>query len=266
MSPMHSDQEISENAIDDDDFSKELPFEAEYYRTSTDRDDFVRPIASPQNNEIDDGKGGIDLNDPSTYNQTPDCVYHIDIKLQSESIDQLNIQLNGLTLKNGVKNNLTLNEFTAQAQSQLFSNIQGENLTNELVNDIISYLRSTFVSVYGYKDLCGVSTSVTNYFIKNDTQVDSPTVLEAITNSPFATEKQQPELFDSNTEQPQVEISEIEILNIETTPSSETSSSEDDTTDEYESKVLTRPKLSAVVQQSIDFYKALRNWHFSQKS
>lgn len=264
MSSKQPDQEISENAIDDssDDFSKELPFEVEYYRTSTEHDGFVRPIASPQENEIDDGEDGIDLDDPNTYNQTPDCVYHIDIKLYYESIDQLEVKLDGLTLKNGSKTNLTLNEFLGQAQLQLLNNNKGKNLTNELVNDVINYLRQSFITVYGYEDYCGVSTTVTTYYTKNDTQVDSPAVLEEITNSPPVTENTQRDAVDMKTESPKVEVSETEIFNVETTASSE----DNDSTEESTTKVLTRPKLSEVVQKSIDFYKALRNWNYSQQT
>lgn len=263
MSSKQPDHEISENAIDDssDDFSKELPLEAEYYRTSTEHDGFVRPIASPQENEIEDGDDGIDLDDPSTNNQTPDCVYHIDIKLYYESIDQLDIKLDGLTQKSGSKSNLTLNEFVGQAQLELLSNIKGMNFTNELVNDVINYLRQSFVTVYGYEDFCGVSTTVTTYYTKNDTQVDSPAVLEEITKSPLVTENIQRDTVDQKTESPKKEVSDTELFIVETT-----ASSEEDSTEEYTTKVLTRPKLSEVVQKSIDFYKALRNWNYSQQS
>lgn len=262
-----SDQEISENAIDNnsDDFSDELPFEAEYYRTSTERDEFVRPIASPEDNEIDNGDDGIDLDDPNTQNQTPDCTYHIDIKLFYQSIDQLDIKLDGLTMGSGAKSNMTLKEFVGQAQMQIFNNIKGKNLTNELVNDVINYLRQTFVSVYGFEDYCGVSTNVITYFTKNDTQVDSPEIQEEITDAPANKESSQNEMEEAKTEVPNTEVptigdDEIEVL-LETT-----TSSEEDTTEEYESRVLTRPKLSDVVQKTINFYKALNNWNFSQQA
>lgn len=260
-----SDQEISDNAIDNnsDDFSKELPFEAEYYRTSTERDEFLRPIASAENNEIDDGDDGIDLDDPSTYNQTPDCIYHIDIQLFYQSIERLDVQLDGLTLNNDAKSNLTLKEFVGQAQMQLFDNIKGKNLTNDLVNDVINYLRQTFVSVYGYESYCGVSTNVITYFTKNDTQ-DAPEIQETITDSPMDEDSSQLETDDDKTQEsteiPHVEDNGKDIL-FETT-----TSSDEQTTEEYESRTLIRPKLSEIVQKSINFYKAMHNWNFPPQS
>lgn len=83
--PGQSEKDISDNDIDNTEFSKELPFEAEYYRTSTDRDEFVRPIPNPAENEIDEGDDGIDLDDPGTH--TPQCTYHISIKLYFDIIE-----------------------------------------------------------------------------------------------------------------------------------------------------------------------------------
>lgn len=249
-SPGQSDQEILENDIDDsDDFSKELPFEAEYYRTSTDRDEFMRPIANPEANEIDDGDDGFDLDDPGTLIHTPNCTYHIAIKLFYESIDDLDIKLEGLTMKSGSKNNINLTEFVQQTQAKIFDKINGKNLTNELVNDVIDFLRQTFVSVYGYEDNCGVSTTVITYFIKNDTQVDTPQISEETTEISTSGDHNQ-----SETETPNTDTTEIEEVD------------DEDVTEEYQSRTLTRPKLSEVIQDAIDVYKALNNWRYSQKS
>lgn len=247
--PGQSELEISENDIDEIDFSKELPFEAEYYRTSTDRDVFVRPIPNPDVNEIDDGEDGIDLDEPGTFVHTPNCTYHIAIKLFYESIDDLDIKLEGLTVKSGAKNNISLNEFLKQTQVQMFDKIKGKNLTNELVNDVINNLRQTFAMVYGYEDNCGVSTTVITYFTKNDTQVDSPQSDDETTEIPI----------NENDNQ-----SETEIPNTETTDIPD--ENDDDFTEEYQSRTLTRPKLSTIIQDAIDFYKALNNWRYSQKS
>lgn len=245
-SPIQSEQEISENVIDSNEFDKELPFESEYYRTSTDRDEFVRPIPNADGNEIDDGEDGIDLDEQGTWIHTPDCTYHIDIKLFYESIDALNIKLDGLTVKSGSKNNLTLSEFVQQAQAQIFNTIKGKNLTNELVNDVIGYLRQTFVSAFGYEDNCGVSTTVTTFFSKNQTQVDSPNVFEEVT--------------DVTTDDEGVQ-NETEVSDTETG-----TSSDEEVTEEYQPRVLTRPKLSDVVQDVINVYKALNNWNYSELS
>lgn len=245
--PVPSEKEISDNDIDNDDFSDELPFEAEFYRTSTDRDEFVRPIPSPKMNEIDEGDDGIELDAPNTpFVHTPDCAYHIAVKLFFESIDDLEIKLEGLTLKSGSKTNISLSDFVQQAQALLSNGIKGKNFTNELLNDVISYLRQAFVTVYGYEDNCGVSTSIVTYLTKNDTQVDPQDIIEKTTDTP----------------------TDAEVVQIETEePESETTSEdEEDVTEEYESKTLIRPKLSEVVQQAIDVYKALNNWKYPQQS
>lgn len=247
-SPGQSELEISENDIDDIDFSKELPFESEYYRTSTDRDVFVRPIPNPDVNEIDDGEDGIDLDEPGTFVHTPNCTYHIAIKLFYESIDDLDIKLEGLTVKSGPKNNISLNEFLKQTQVQMFDKIKGKNLTNELVNDIINNLRQTFSTVYGYEDNCGVSTTVITYFTKNDTQVDTPQINDETTEIPIDDDNQ----------------SETVIPNFQTTTDED--EDEDDVTEKYQSRTLIKPKLSAIIQDAIDFYKALNNWRYSQQA
>lgn len=245
--PVQLQKKISDNDIDnDDDFSKELPFEAEFYRTSTDRDDFVRPIPSPKDNEIDEGDDGIDIDAPS-LNLTPDCTYHIAVRLFVDAIDDLEIKLEGLTLRNGTKNNnISLSDFVQQAQVQVFNSIKGKSFTSELVNDVINYLRQAFVNVFGYDDSCGVSTTVVTYFTKNDTQVNPPTMNDATTDIP------------SNVEEVQSETEEID--------SETTTETDDDPTKEYQTKTLTRPKLSDIVQDTINAYKALNNWKYSQQS
>ncbi|XP_031638707.1 uncharacterized protein LOC116350875 [Contarinia nasturtii] len=248
--PVQSEQEISDNDIDDNDFSKELPFEAEYYRTSTDRDEFVRPIASPKENEIDEGEDGIDLDDLNTFVHTPDCTYHIAIRLFYESIDELEIKLEGLTLKNDTKSNISLSDFVQQAQLQIVNTIKEKMFTNELVNDVINYLRQTFVSAFGFENNCGVSTTVVTYFTKNDTQVDGPQANEDTTDVVPTTE----EIIQNETD-----------ASIDTETSTSTDD-EEDATEEYQSKTLIRPKLSDVVQDVINVYKALHNWRYSQQA
>ena len=268
-SPMQTDQEILENSIDNDsssddadEFNKDLPFESEYYRTSTDRDEFVRPIPGPEENEIDDGEDGIDLDDSFNWNQTPDCTYHIFIQLFFESIDRLEIKLDGLKLRSIAKSNLTQEEFAREAQAKIYENIKGKNLTNELVNDVITYLRQTFTSTYGYEDYCGVSTNVITYYMKNSTENYSTESHEVVTDSPVETDSstqiENGKEFETETETEPA----IEMLNVEIT----TSDDVDVTTELYQPKVLKKPKLSAIVQQSINFYKALHNWNFPSPS
>lgn len=252
MAPTSPEREISENAIDgsSDDFTKDLPLEAEYYRTSTDRDEFVRPIAEAADNEIDNGDDGIDLDDPNAWSQ-PSCTYHIDIQLYYESIDQLSIKLDGLTVKSNAKSNLTLAKFLQQAEVNIFEKIKGRNLTNEIINDAIDYLRQTFVRTYGYEDYCGVSTNVVTYFTKKNADDNPKDVIEKTTNVPV----------DG------VESSQIETENSETEMSDiETTTSEEETTTEYRSRVLKRPQLSKIVQETINFYKALHHWNFPPQS
>lgn len=293
--PIQSEQEISDNDIDDhNDFDKELPFEVEYYRTSTDRDLFVRPIASPDSNDIDDGADGINLDDASTL----DCTYHISIKLFYESIDDFDLKVEGLKVAKNPKNNITLCEFVRGAKTQIFFNIKGKNVTNELVSEIVTYLRQTFMSTFGYEDYCGVSTNVETYFTKNDTQVDLPqfsgertteipaeVTAEAPANVPAEVDTEVPakaaakiptklpdRISSSSSIVPakvpvedevNVDIqSETEISDTETT----TEIDESDATEEYQPKILTRPKLSEAIQDVIKVYKTLNNWKYPQHS
>lgn len=313
--PIQTDQDILEkdileNSIDsndstnDDDFNKDLPFESEYYRTSTDRDEFVRPVPGPEENEIDDGEGGIDLDESFSWNeQTPDCTYHIFIQKFYESIDRLDIKLEGLKLKSTAKSNLTLEEFIHDAQANLLESFKGKNLTNELVNDVITYLRQTFTSVYGYQDYCGVSTNVITYFMKNDTQndtyessetnetdetdgtnesnegvtdnpveTDSSTQIEADkeneteTATETATETEYSTEYSNEYSTEYLHISS-DLVNVDVTDSDVVDADAvDATTESYHSQVLKKPKLAAIIQESINFYKALHNWKFPPPS
>lgn len=290
--PIQSDQEILDNDIDDhNDFDKELPFEAEYYRTSTDRDLFVRPIASPDSNDIDDGVDGINLDDASA----PDCTYHISIKLFYESIDDFDLKVEGLKVAKNLKNNITLCEFVRGAKTQIFFNIKGKNVTNELVSEIITYLRQTFMNTFGYEDYCGVSTNVKTYFTKNDTQVDSPQFSgEGTTEIPAEVTAEAPanqvatdvlakaaakiptklpdQILSSSSIVPakvpvedevNVDIqSDTEISDTETTTEIDGA----DATEEYQPKILTRPKLSEAIHDVIKVYKTLNNWKYPQHS
>lgn len=246
VAPVQSEQEISDNDIDIDsnDFSKELPFEAEYYRTSTDCDEFVRPNANPSENEIDE-EDGIDINEPNTFVYISNCTYNIAIKLFFERIDDLEIDWEGLKIASGTKYNLSLSDFLEQTKVKILDTIKGNRLTNELVNDVMSYIRQTFLSAFGHEDNCGVSTIVISYFTKNDTQVDSPETSEETTNVPTIEESTQ---------------SGTEALNTETTITND-----EEATEEYQSKTLTRPKLSEIIQDAIDVYKALNHWKYSQQ-
>lgn len=328
--PIPTDQDIVEkdilensidsndDAVNDEDFNKDLPFESEYYRTSTDRDEFVRPVPGPEENEIDDGEGGIDLDESFSWNeQTPDCTYHIFIQKFYESIDRLEIKLEGLKLKSTAKSNLTLDEFIRDAQANLLESFKGKNLTNELVNDVITYLRQTFTSVYGYDDYCGVSTNVITYFMKNDTQnsnsyessetnetdetdemnvnesnegvtdnpveTDSSTQIEAdkeieienetetATEMATETETEYSTEYSSYSNEYSTEFSHIssDLVNVEVTDSDVVDAGGDvvdATTESYHSQVLKKPKLAAIIQESINFYKALHNWKFPPPS
>lgn len=325
MPPMHADKEIMENSIDsdssesDEEFSKELPYESEYYRTSTDRSAFVRPIPGPEENEIDDGEGGIDLDDMGTWDQTPDCTYHIFIQQYFEAIDHLDIKLDGLTVKSTAKSNLSPDEFIRDAQKKVFDDIKGKTLSNELVNEVVENLRKQFADTYGYADYCGVSTNVVTYFMKNVTQMhetstyestDSTTTAGTVdTDSSTQIEAEHLSTVDSRTEtatatettaattgtattgtattgiattgtmtmgtettgtvttgiattgtQTMGTESQTGMSTVELTTSDEFDGS---TTEKYQPRVLKRPKLPTVVQDSINFYKALHHWKFT---
>lgn len=294
--PTQTEKEISDNDIDNIDFNKELPFEAEYYRTSTDRDEFVRPIPNPEENEIDDSDDGIDLDDPSSFVNIPDCTYHIAIMLYYESIENLEIRLDGLTIQPNTKANVTLSEFVQRVQAQIFNNVKQKNLTNELVNDVISYLRQNFVNAFGYEDRCGVSTSVVTYYTRNDTaspqtgekpttdaplpsaNIPSPNIPDSPTptlpeepmpsapdvGTPVDAVNDTPQEMDAkNTESIEHKVDDVSSEPESTDTELETED-QDDTTEEYQSKVLTRPKLSDIVQRTINAYKALNNWKYSK--
>lgn len=318
--PLHMDDEILQNTIDndssanDEDFSKELPYESEYYRTSTDRDEFVRPIPGPEENEIDDGEGGIDLDDTFASNDTPECTYHIFIQQYFESIDRLDIKLDGLQVKSSSKSNLTPDEFTNVAQQKIFEDIKGKSLTNELVNEVITNLRQKFIDTYGYADFCGVSTNVITYFMKNESHdsnhhetydgitevpcdTDSSTQIEAenLSTTDSKTTTAAATTGTATTETPtmttgtattgiatattgavttgimttgtaagttgtefQTELSTIDVTNTDEMDEIATT-----TTEKYVPKVLKRPKISSVVFDTINFYKALHNWKYS---
>lgn len=329
------DQEILENSIDsddssaDEDYNNELPFESEYYRTSTDRDEFVKPLPGPEENEIDDGEGGIDLDESFSWNeQTPDCTFHIFIQKFYESIDRLEIKLEGLKLKSTAKSNLTLDEFVNDAQAKLLENFKGKNLTDGLVNDVISYLRDTFSSTYGYGDYCGVSTNVITFFMRNETENDSYEESEGVTEEPIevdsstqieaekeigndsdsdtdietatATDTEPDTSTDTSTDtttdtaidtatdtatdsatetateteyateysnEYSTEFSHVssDFVNVEVTDG-DIVDVVDVTTESHHSQVLKRPKLAAIIQESISFYKALHNWKFPPPS
>lgn len=250
--PGQLEQAISDNDIDNTEFSKELPFEREYYRTSTDRDDeFIRPIPNPEENEIDDGDDGIELDAPGAH--TPECTYVIVIKLFDATIEDLRIKLNGLSIESESKSNVSLDEFLQQSRVHIVDMVRGKNLTNEIINDIINYQRQQFVNVFGYEDDCGVSTSIFTCYMTNDTQSDE-------------IEDEQTTELPSGHVLNDAKTSDVEILaktNAETTG---TVGEEEDVTEEYEVKTLTRPKLSEIVQDTINAYRALNNWRYSQQS
>lgn len=247
------EQEISDNDIDNDDFSDELPFEAEFYRTSTDRDEFVRPIPSPKENEIDKGDDGIELDALSTFVHTPNCTYQIAVRMFFDSIDDLEIKLDGLAMKSDSKDKISLSDFVHQAQLQVFDSIKGKNFTSELMNDIISYLRQAFASAYGFEDNCGVSTSVVTYFTKNDTQVDSPQMNEQTTDIPASSDED----ASGDSDPKDLETSSEDDVDDDDS---------DEVTEEYQSKTLIRPKLSDVIQDAINVYKTLNNWKYPQQA
>lgn len=303
------DRDILENTIDndssanDDDFSKELPYESEYYRTSTDRDEFVRPVPGLKENEIDNGDGGIDLDDTFAPDKTPVCTYHIFIQQYFESIDRLEIKLDGLQVKSTSKSDLTPDQFTNVCQQEIFDSIKGKSLSNELVNEVIIDIRRRFTNTYGYADFCGVSTNVVTYFMKNESldsnhhesfdgitempcDTDSSTQIEdesmnsktttaaattgtATTETPTATTGTATtgtvttETMTTGTATgttgtaAQTELSTVDVTNTDAIDDITT------TTEKYVPRVLKRPKVSTVVLDAINFYKALHNWKYS---
>lgn len=235
------------------------------------------------------------------------CTYFISISLFYESIDDFDLKLEGLSLQSNPKN-ITICEFIKGVKTQIFYNIKGKNLTNELVSDIIANLRQTFTDTFGYEDYCGVSTNVVTYFTKNDTQVDSTTTVSdedtteisvddsinrpaenptkttaKIPNQPnTGTSAKAPVLPSEEipaeasvvTAQEQLPVqapTNVEIQSDTEIPDTETLAEttteiDGDTTEEYHSRTLQRPKLSDTVQDVINVYKTLNNWKYSQQS
>lgn len=293
--PNQLENEISDNDVN---FDKELPLENEYYRTSTDKDDFVRPNPVDTNSEIDDNGEGIDLSDDSFQSLIPTCNYQITITDYYGAVQSLNIDVQGLMVKNGRKKNLPLRDFTKLARKQIFERIRGSNLTQETqktLTEVTHYLRQIFAKTYGYEDSCGISITLHSEFeINNNAEIPEsiPTDDNDSVNSTSTTEGNIIRITTDETiitvrgsETPvNIEITRIDqpveaqVTAItpdvieETTiePKSNqhfiTSNPSDLrailTTTESRNKSIASPKLRSDIQAIINVYKALNNWRY----
>lgn len=257
--PNQSENTISSNEID---FSDELPLESEYYRTSTDRDDFVRPIPSIDGNEIDDDGTGVDLNED---NGSPECTYGITVTVLCENescnntagsvhVKNVEIQTRNLILRTERHNKLSLNEFVRKARKEIIETIKSNNnYSNEMLNNIINYLREMFAKTYGYEDNCGISVTLNSEFGTQEEVTDSIEDLDENKNT---------ESFEETNEK--INPDDVEVFNV--LPTVYTTESDEATTEPYESRVLTKPKLSGIVQEAIDVYRALNNWKYPSQA
>lgn len=245
-----SDNEIPDNDID---FAKELPNESEYYHTSTDRDEFVRPTLTQDdaNSEIDGSDDdGIDLDDDNNQAITPSCIYELLIIENSGHVKRLDIKLRGLKVQSNRKSNVSLDDFVAIAQQQIFNDIKTQPVMQETLNEITSKVRQVFKQTYGYDDNCGVSIVLNSeYTVSGNDKVD----------------ESEGELKIETVTEPNVEVDVEEATTVESTIEFDDVDDISDTTDEYQPRILTFPKQSPNIKAIIDAYKALNNWKFSTK-
>lgn len=240
--PNLAENEIPDNDID---FTKELPNESEYYRTSTDRDDFVRPTLPEDdvNSEIDIEDGGIDLEDESKQTIASNCVFELSLIERLGRISHLDIKTRELTVQNNQQSNIALDDFLVIAQQQLLNDIKDID-ARETINRIPSILRQIFVKTYGYDDNCAVSMvlhSDLNENQPNDSVEDDKEITFNVAE-------------DTTTETGET-VTDVATLN--------SNEAADGQTEDYQSRTLTFPTQSTNIQAIIDAYKALQNWKYS---
>lgn len=251
--PKQSQNTISSNEVD---FNEDLPFEAEYYRTSTDRDEFDRPIPSVDGNSIEDDGTGVDLSDENDTTES-ECTYGITVTVLCENefcnsssgsvhVKNLDIQTRNLVLRPDRRSNLSLDDFVRRARKEVIAAIEkNDNYSNEMLNSVIGYIRNIFLKTYGYEDNCGISVTLFSEFGTK----------EEITEIPDTEESLEP-LDDKK------DTDDVEVFSVRPTFVSETTENDEVTTELYQPRTLTRPKVNNIVQEAINVYRALNHWRY----
>lgn len=235
-----------ENEISQEDviFSKELPGEVEFYRTSTERDLFVRPTnqADDEDSVIEDnGDDGVDVDELEiragfvTYN------YYLQMpSTDQENATTIQIQATGPPIANEATVNKTFEDFT-------------KRIIEENINDP-KVIENLFKSAIANAVNTATPSSTTEQLRVNETVSEPDT--RSVT--PSSADSMQPET---------VQLPDNELQNIEspTTPiNSESTSDEndDDVTEQYQSRILKRPRLKHHIDAIIRAYKLLNNFPF----
>lgn len=273
--PNQLDNEISDNELD---FDKELPFEREYYRTSTEHDDFVRPSPTDENTSIEGIDDGIDLNDEAFRSLVPLCNYRITLTDLNGTVDDVAIDIAGLIVKNGRKNNLPLKEFRKVARKQILERIRRASLaqdTQQTVNDVTNYVRQMFTKTYGYEDSCGISITLqtrTQPGNRDESEFAEPTsdMLDERSAQTTARVDVATEAIARHASEDPAADGRSNTLakpphDIEVTESQPDATTVDESVEfitEIERVERIVPKSSVDIKAIIDVYKALNNWRF----
>lgn len=279
--PNQSENEIADNELD---FGKDLPFEHEYYRTSTEHDEFIRPNPTDEITNIEGIDDGIDLNDETFRSLVPLCNYQITLADVNGTVDNIQIDITGLVVKNGRKNNLSLNEFRKLARKQIFEKIRHASLaedTQKTVNDVTNYLRQMFTKTYGYEDSCGISITLQPRTQsiglppsdENDIQETTSEQNEIIDQSTIGHGEITTVIIDKLASENPVLVDKISTLSkpphvIDVTEiQPDTTTTIDDSVEfitEIQRIERIVPKSTINIKAIIDMYKALNNWKFAK--
>lgn len=273
--PNPSENEITDNELD---FGKELPFEHEYYRTSTEHDDFIRPSPTDEITNIEGIDDGIDLNDETFRSLVPLCNYQITLTDVNGTVDDVSIDITGLVVKNGRKNNLPLKEFRKMARTQIFDRIRRASLaedTQKIVNDVTNYLRQIFTKTYGYEDSCGISITLqtrTETGNRDDSDVQETTSewIDPSTQSTIVHGEVTTEVIGKQASENPVVDEKASTLSkppheIEVTEAQLDTTTIDDSVEfitEIQRVEHIVPKSTVNIKAIIEMYKALNNWRF----
>lgn len=190
-----------------------------------------------------------------------ECTYGITVTVLCENefcngtnndsvhVKNLDIQIRNLVLRPDRRSNLSLNDFVRRARKEVIAAIeQNDNYSNEMLNSVIGHIRNIFLKTYGYEDNCGISVTLFSEFGKK----------EEITEVPEAEESFEP--LDNKKDTDDVEV--FSVRPVHPTFASETTESDEITTEIYQPRTLTRPKVNTIVQETINVYRALNHWRY----
>lgn len=207
----------------------------------------------------------------------PLCNYQITLTDFNGSVDNLAIDIQGLTVKNGRKSNLALKDFMKLARKQILERIRNANLaqdTQSTVNDVTNYLRHIFTKTYGYEDSCGISITLLtrtqpsnnaeNGFKEtssevNDEMLPSTPSIVGTTEDTVKQTSENPVNDEKTLIKPLIDTVVTEIQPEETT----IDDSVELITEIQQTKPHKAPKPLPSIKAIIATYKALNNWRYS---